>query len=422
MSQFMPPKNVLVPLTVLVAATLCSAADPQPAPSTGAPSTSTTAEAPQSEPSAAASQPKKSGKKPKPNDGPVYTDPDAVDTDYAFQGEYRGWQRPLKSVRSTESVGLHVIALGNGEFQGVKYYGGLPGAGWQQDGRYLLNGKLRGQRVELLGDQSDIVIENGVATLLTHQGERIGELQRVERVSPTLGAAPPPGAIVLFDGSNTNQFVDAKLTPDGLLMAGTDTNGAWNDFRLHGEFRLPYKPQARGQSRGNSGFYLQNRYEVQVLDSFGLEGIENECASVYKTRRPNINMCLPPLQWQTYDMEFHAPRFDASGKKVQDMTITLWHNGVLVHNNQPIPNKTGAGKQEAPEPLPIKLQDHANPVVYRNIWLVDLAPSVSGNASPLPISATSGPTPIAWYPPYPYPPPLPVTMANGSLVLLPFAP
>lgn len=368
------------------------------------------------------SPPQKSSAKPKTDEGPVYTDPAAVDTDYAFQGEYRGWLRPVKSIRSTEAMGLQVIALGNGEFQGVKYYGGLPGAGWQQDGRYLLRGQLKGQRVELLGDQADIVIEEGVATVLSHRGERIGELRRVNRISPTMGAAPPPGAIVLFDGSSTDQFVNAKTTADGLLMPGTDTKGAWNDFRLHGEFRLPYKPIARGQARGNSGFYLQNRYEVQVLDSFGLEGVENECAALYKTRRPNVNMCLPPLQWQTYDMEFHAPKFDAAGNKIRDMQITLWHNGVVVHNHQPIPNKTGAGKQESPEPLPIKLQDHANPVVYRNLWLVDLGGPNAGQSPPLPIPPSGEPQPIAWYPPYPYPPPLSVTVANGAVVLLPFAP
>ena len=353
-------------------------------------------------------------------DGPVYTDPAQVDADYALQGEYRGWQTSVPSVRSAEAIGLHVIALGNGQFQGIKYYGGLPGAGWQQEGRYELSGRRNGERLELLGEQADIVIQSGVATVLSHAGQRMGELRRVERVSPTMGAAPPPGAIVLFDGRPSEHLVNAKITDDGYLLAGADTKAGWNDFRLHGEFRLPYKPEARGQARGNSGFYLQSRYEVQVLDSFGLEGVENECAALYKTRRPNVNMCLPPLQWQTYDLEFHAPKFDAAGKKVRDMQISLWHNGVPVHLNQPIPNKTGAGKPEGPDPLPIRLQDHGNPVVYRNLWVVDLAQPNAGPSGRLPLPPVGAPAPIAVYPPYPYPPPAPVLITGGWVVVNPW--
>lgn len=353
--------------------------------------------------------------------GPVYTDPAAVDADYEFQGEYRGWQTPVNSVRSVEAIGLQVVALGDGQFEAVKLYGGLPGAGWQQDGRYKLQGERHGDRLELLGQQADIVIAGGRATVLTHAGQTIGKLQRVERLSPTLGASPPPEAIVLFNGQPSDALVGVKLSDDGYLLAGADTKGAWNHFRLHGEFRLPYKPQARGQDRGNSGFYLQGRYEVQVLDSFGLEGVENECAALYKTRRPNVNMCLPPLQWQTYDLEFHAPSFDAAGTKTQDMRISVWHNGIPVHLNQPIAGKTGAGKPEAPNALPIKLQDHANPVVFRNLWLVDLSQPGAAERAPLPLPTSGPPTPMTIYPPYPYPPPTAVTIAGGFLVLQPGA-
>ena len=352
--------------------------------------------------------------------GPTYTDPTMVDADYALQGEYRGYQTPVNSIRSAEAIGLQVVALGDGQFQAVKYYGGLPGAGWQQDGRYELTGERNGERLELLGESSDIVIEGRVATILSHTGQPMGRLRKVERVSPTMGAAPPPGAIVLFDGQPSDLLVNAKVTPEGHMMAGADTKVGWNDFRLHGEFRLPYKPKARGQARGNSGFYLQSRYEVQVLDSFGLEGIENECAALYKTRRPNVNMCLPPLQWQTYDIEFHAPKFDADGTKVKDMHISVWHNGVPVHLDQPVPNKTGAGKPEGPHPLPIRFQDHANPVVYRNLWVVDLSERGAESNAPLPLPLSGAPTPIAVYPPYPYPPPAPVVITGGWVEVSPF--
>src|SRR5207245_1293432 len=129
-----------------------------------------------------------------------------------------------------------------------------------------------------------------------------------QRQSPTLGQCAPWGAIVLFDGSNADHFKDGKIE-DGLLKEGCETKYAYGDFQLHIEFRLPYLPAARGQGRANSGVYIQSRYEMQVLDSFGLEGSDNECGSLYKQRRPDLNMCLPPLVWQTYDIWFRSPRF-----------------------------------------------------------------------------------------------------------------
>jgi hypothetical protein len=117
---------------------------------------------------------------------------------------------------------------------------------------------------------------------------------------------------------------------------------------------------------------LQSRYEVQVLDSFGLEGVFNECGSLYRQRAPDLNMAFPPLSWQTYDITFHSPTFDACGNKCRDARLTVLHNGVPVHNNVPITGKTGAGQPEGPQPLPIKFQDHGNPVHFRNIWLLEL--------------------------------------------------
>ncbi len=191
------------------------------------------------------------------------------------------------------------------------------------------------------------------------------------RSSPTLGQQAPPNATVIFDGTNTDLLKGGKMTDDGLLMEGTEFDVP-HDFRLHLEFRLPYMPYARGQGRSNSGVYLQSRYEVQILDSFGLEGVANECGGLYKTLPPDLNMCLPPLRWQTYDLEFHAPHFDEDGNKTEPARLTLRHNGVLIHDNVAIPNKTGAGRPEAATLLPTKLQNHSNPVRFRNIWMVEL--------------------------------------------------
>lgn len=330
---------------------------------------------------------------------PVYLDPSRADDDFSFQGEYRGWQRSNASSRSSQSVGLQVVALGNGHFAAAKYYGGLPGEGWFGGDRFLLEGERSGSIVRLYGGQYNVEVSGGVAILYAQDGRMAGELKRIERVSPTMGARPPKGAIVLFDGSTTKHFKNAKITDDNLLEAGTETVDAYGDFCLHAEFYLPYKPLARGQGRANSGLYLQSRYEVQVLDSFGLEGVENECGALYKTKRPDVNMCLPPLQWQTYDIDFTSPKFDAAGKKLRDMTISVWHNGVLVQNRAQIPNKTGAGRPEGPNPLPTKIQDHGNPVLFRNIWLIDKSDPRSASVAWLKLPPSGPPVPIRSYSP-----------------------
>jgi hypothetical protein len=186
-----------------------------------------------------------------------------------------------------------------------------------------------------------------------------------------VGAPPPSNAIVLFDGHSTDQLKNAKVTPDGLLEVGCETKDVFQNFTLHAEFRTPYMPYARGQNRGNSGFYLQKRYEVQVLDSFGLEPQNNDCGSLYKFKAPDLNMSFPPLRWQTYDITFNAPKFDTDGQRICKATITVRHNGVLIHNHLELDNKTGGGSVEGPNPLPILFQNHNNPVNFRNIWLVD---------------------------------------------------
>ncbi|SFI40178.1 3-keto-disaccharide hydrolase [Planctomicrobium piriforme] len=330
----------------------------------------------------------------KPPAPPAYLSVKDAGPDYPLQGEYRGWQRSLGSLRSSRSVGLQVIAQGDGNFTATKYYGGLPGSGWMGGERFIYTGRRFGDVVRIESPDFMIEADGQSAFIYSPEGDRVGELHKVDRVSPTLGAKPPAGAVVLFDGQGTNGFVNPKVTDNGLLREGTQTADAFGDFRLHAEFMLPFKPLGRGQDRGNSGFYLQGRYEIQVLDSFGNEGVENECGSVYRTRRPAVNMCLPPLTWQTYDIDFTMPKFDAAGKKTSDMRLTIWQNGVLIHNNVAIPAKTGNGIAEGPNPLPTKLQDHANPVVYRNIWLLPKTPGTPADSSWVKLPLQGPPTPI----------------------------
>jgi hypothetical protein len=276
-------------------------------------------------------------------DGKTYTTAEeaAVDPDFAVQGEY-----------AAEGVGVQVVALGEGNFSVVTFQGGLPGDGWDQSERKV-------SEVDAAGVKE--VIANP-------------KLKKVERESGTIGEKPPEGAVVLFDGTEESleeHWRDgAKIDEDGLLMPGVTSNENWQDFKIHIEFRLPYMPAARGQDRGNSGYYLQGRYEVQMLDSFGLEGLDNECGGIYSVSKPDVNMCYPPLAWQTYDAEFTAARFDDQGKKTTPAHVKLWHNGVLIHDRDLHQTPGGPLTEETPEPGPVYLQHHGNPVRYRNIWIV----------------------------------------------------
>jgi hypothetical protein len=194
-------------------------------------------------------------------------------------------------------------------------------------------------------------------------------------------AAPPKEAIVLFDGKDTSRWVQDGGKPcawpvaDGCLQVGKGsivTRDSFQDFQLHVEFNIPLPPEgAKDQARGNSGVYIQRRYEIQVLDSFGVDPPAfNGCGSLYRQRAPDKNMSKKPGEWQTYDITFRSARFDASGKKTEPARLTLVWNGVKVHDDVEIKDKTGAGKPEGPEPGPILLQDHGAPVRYRNLWIV----------------------------------------------------
>jgi len=160
-----------------------------------------------------------------------------------------------------------------------------------------------------------------------------------------------------------------KIVPrSGSIMTKRD----FRDFKMHIEFTTPQlPPNVKGEGRGNSGVYIQRRYEVQILDSYGLEPKYNECGSLYRSRAPDRNVCRMPGRWQSYDIIFHAARFDGN-RKIKKARITVWHNGVLVHDDVELKNKTGSGQPEGPNPGPILLQEHGNEVSFRNIWIKPL--------------------------------------------------
>lgn len=321
---------------------------------------------------------KKKDEKKAPPKKTTFTDAKEAGIDYVIQGEYAG------KTEGGAPLGCQVIALGNGFFQAVVLPGGLPGDGWDGKNKILMDGTVEGELASFLPTEGKRKYMAGSpkefcatqkfppAGHVDHKAAIKNEtmngrdadgnaftLKKVMRKSPTLGAAPPQGAIVLFDGKNADEWKEGRITKDGLLSVESNTKRTFKDFKLHLEFVTPFQPTARSQSRGNSGVYLHGKHEIQVLDSFGLAGLDNECGGFYgrKNGSPRVNMCYPPLSWQTYDVVFQAD--PANPKKAN---VTVQHNGVVVHENFELP--TGQGH--------LHLQNHGNPVFYRNIWLVEL--------------------------------------------------
>jgi hypothetical protein len=193
---------------------------------------------------------------------------------------------------------------------------------------------------------------------------------------------PPAGAIVLLKGSDQSAWLGTDDQParwkavddEAIEVNGSGdihTKQKFKDFELHVEFRTPEpKPGQTGQARGNSGVYLDDRYEIQVLDSYGLEPSKGDCGAIYNQKAPDVNAAKPPLEWQTYDITFRAPRFDASGKKTENARVTLIWNGRKVQDNVAITGPTRSPKENELPEGPIRLQDHHHPVQYRNIWIV----------------------------------------------------
>ncbi len=315
---------------------------------------------------------------PKKGKGPAFIEPPKNDPNYRLIGEFigristgvdEGEEEDAKP--ESELLGLQIRSIGGDEFQAMSFLGGLPGQDEHKPEPIRMIGRRSGDFVVLSGAPWAIFVEKNSCLLMDRKGNKVGRLKRIHRVSPTLGARPPKDSLVLFDGTNIDQFTNAQMTKDGLLMEGADLKPMFQDFNLHVEFRLPYMPEADGQARANSGLYLQSRYECQVLDSFALDPVFNGCGALYRFRKPDFNMCFPPLVWQSYDIQFTAPRWAADGSKIRDAHITSWVNGVKVQDNIALPDKTGAGKQEEPILLPIRIQDHGDPVRFRNIWIVD---------------------------------------------------
>ena len=303
-------------------------------------------------------QDKKDDKKPAPKKT-VATDPKDAGVDFEIQGEY--------APKLKAEMAAQVVARGGGKFDVYFLEGGLPGAGWNAKTRIKSAATLDadGKTATIKGSEFSGTITLGTETILQGKSEKYGkfELQRIIRKSPTLGAKPPEGAKVLFDGTNADAWKEGKLAGD-LLPVAANTKDSFKIAKMHIEFILPFMPYDGGQGRGNSGVYFLGGSgpEIQVLDSFGLKGENNECGGIYSRRAPDVNMCLPPLSWQTYDIELKSEPADPESKKKAAVKVTVYHNGVKIHDGVDVGDKTTA---------PIHLQDHGNPVFFRNIWIVE---------------------------------------------------
>jgi len=228
--------------------------------------------------------------------------------------------------------------------------------------------------------------------LLNIHGQKPEETEdwsrKPEVVTPGKGMLPPSDAIVLYGGAGDLDLWESEREGPAKWIAGEEltvavgtggikTKQSFGDMQVHVEWRSPAKVKGDGQDRGNSGFFLMGLYEVQVLDSYNnLTYYNGQAGSIYKQTIPLVNACLPPGEWQTYDIIFKAPVFNEDGSKKSSAYVTVIHNGVLVQNHVEILGTTeyiGAPKNNAhPAKLPISLQDHDHPVSYRNIWVREL--------------------------------------------------
>jgi hypothetical protein len=284
---------------------------------------------------------------------------DTIMGDYV--GTYQAEQRSMES-------DAKVIAQGGGRYRVVLT------ARDDKVPRFsvVLTGSAESNSVALAGQGSQTewkgTLEGG-KTLIAESTAGKFELKFIVRHSPTEGLKPPSEALVLIpytEGKppSLDEWTGGAWKPmdDGSVMVnGGDkhTKRKIGDFRMHAEFRIPFEPNGRGQDRGNSGFYIHDIYELQVLDSYGLPIANNECGAIYTQVAPKENACFPPKSWQTYDITFHAARVDDTGKKIRNATITVIQNGVKVQDETSISGPTGAarGRPEVATAV-LRLQDH----------------------------------------------------------------
>jgi len=318
--------------------------------------------------------------KKKPKKPPVK---EAVDIDKVegaeFMGDYSG-DRTMVDGKKVPVV-AQVLATGDGNHTVIL----LPEFDKRVKPICTLKGKVEGGKLAVSAGEMKGVIADGKLTGRCSKCKF--ELKKVVRLSPTMGAKPPAGAMVLLSKDTKDLNAEWKsskggnfswfLKKDGVMQCRARTGGAvtkkeFGSAKIHLEFRTPFLPKARGQGRGNSGMYVHGRYEVQILDSYTLKGETNECGGIYKKGKPIVNMCAPPLQWQTYDATIIAPKMDAN-KVVEPGHLSVIHNGVLIQDKIKLSGPTGGAYAKGmSDKGPIYIQDHGHPVEIRNVWVKEI--------------------------------------------------
>jgi len=333
--------------------------------------------------------------------------PDLIGVELKLQGEYVGKD-------GEKQVGIQVVARGGKSFHALVLEGGFPGAGWD-GGKYSLleSSPLADGRVEFSSPNDEgttAVLDDNGLTLIRNNQKAL--LKRVERKSETLGQLPPAGAIVLFGGSkpNVNAFEQRKdiegmtepMMFEGSMMAGSVTKQKFRDYTLHVEFMTGWEPQNIPWRRADAGIYMLSRYEIAIGDSFGFDydlsgatspfrpkvaddksktskfpipknnNAPRVCGSVFTYPSKVPNACLPPLVWQTLDIEFKAPRFDDKGKKIFKAVVSVKLNGHQTVDKLEVNGPTPHGFK-GPETAdgPIWFEAFGRRVLYRNIWVVE---------------------------------------------------
>ncbi|MDZ4687959.1 MAG: protein kinase [Planctomycetaceae bacterium] len=293
-----------------------------------------------------------------------------VAADFDVTGEYL-------STIAGETWGFQVRRRADETFAIRLLQGGLPGDGWDQRTAY-----------ELSASKSDgrIAFDKNPRMAAAFEPDRIagtnavGETfvaERTTRRSILLDKPAPPGATVLFDGHNADQWTAGQVTPEGLLLAGTTTTQSFRDFALHLEYRLPTDSVPSAVA---GGLLLQGRYEIVIADSFGDEATATSCAAVKGQSAPSVNVSFPRDQWQTLDVSFAAPRFDSSGIKATNARGTIRHNGVVVHDNVELQLNTAGAEMSDSGPIVLGPTAESG-VAFRNLWIVETRPAglLAGN-------------------------------------------
>lgn len=314
------------------------------------------------------------------------TKPKYPDNPFDTPGAFEKWEDPLGLAGrwTAGQTTLDLVQYPNRTFQALLT--SAPGAAPQKvfgllDKNNVLHLYGPGVTGAISKQAADLVID-GKATPLKRT--TVGKAEAFPR---------PQGARIIFDGKKLDGFraTKAKILPDGAVempakLGSLVTKDGFGSARVYAEFRLPFNPESTGPRRGNSGVYLMSTYEVQIQDGFGTElstvGAEpadRSCGSIYGISAPKLNASAPPLEWQSYLIEFHAPQFDAAGQKTRNANMSVWLNGQLVQDKVDVPRPTGGdagaaekAKPEPKEPSPIILQNHGNSLQFRNVWIEPL--------------------------------------------------